>query len=680
MKKIVSMMSTVMIFLSFLILFGINVSAETSYTFSTVNNGKVSSYSSDYDLTVTVFGSPTCSNTKSVLKALVDLEIGERDDVCVNFVDCKKNTKSYVKDFAEAYDGTGINFCYDTGSNASSAMWYYVHLAGLGNQIYYPATVFIEGDGTVRSVTTGYQKPESIEAIVNGGEVVEENTEFTVTGEDNYDNAYEVLSLLNELRQSLGLNKLKMDKELLDAAMQRAAELSVYYSHTRPNDTSCFSITDDDYSHAENIAIGHTSATAVMEGWTGSSGHYANMTYSSYKSVGIGCFEASDGTLCWVQYFSSKSPTKITKSGSVATSHTIYALYKNLDIRFSIDGNLSHATAGEKYSFKITNLNVTFPYVSQEIDSSSFEFASSDSDIISISDNGVCNVKDTGEVKLTATLKSNSTVSFDYEVNVGHVHTYSSYTYKTKPTCTKNGVKTKTCTECGHVVSKTVKATGHKSDGGKVTLNATYTATGTMTYTCTNCDKVISTETIAKLTLGKVEKLKASSVKKTSIKLTWSGVDGAKKYRVYQYIDGKWKKIKTTSKTSYTVEELKSGTKYKFKVRAIINSDIKGSYSSVLETQTKLNTPSVTLKSGSEKAIVSWKEVTGASGYEIVYSTSSKMTNTKKTTVKKGSTVKKTIKKLKKGKKYYFKVRAYTIVNGEKVYSSWSGVKSISVK
>ena len=37
-------------------------------------------------------------------------------------------------------------------------------------------------------------------------------------------------------------------------------------------------------------------------------------------------------------------------------------------------------------------------------------------------------------------------------------------------------------------------------------------------------------------------------------------------------------------------------------------------------------------------------------------------------------------KKLKKGKRYYFKVRAYRTVNGKKVYSSYSAVKSVRVK
>ena len=57
-----------------------------------------------------------------------------------------------------------------------------------------------------------------------------------------------------------------------------------------------------------------------------------------------------------------------------------------------------------------------------------------------------------------------------------------------------------------------------------------------------------------------------------------------------------------------------------------------------------------------------------------------KFKKSKTVTVKKGSTVKATIKKLSKGKKYYFKVRAYKTVNGKKIYGAYSSVKSVKVK
>ena len=83
-----------------------------------------------------------------------------------------------------------------------------------------------------------------------------------------------------------------------------------------------------------------------------------------------------------------------------------------------------------------------------------------------------------------------------------------------------------------------------------------------------------------------------------------------------------------------------------------------------------------------KKAIsVEWKKVSGVSGYEIQLATDKKFKKNKKTvTVKKQKTTKTTVKKLKAKKKYYVRIRTYKIVNGKKVYSSWSKVKSVKTK
>ena len=51
-----------------------------------------------------------------------------------------------------------------------------------------------------------------------------------------------------------------------------------------------------------------------------------------------------------------------------------------------------------------------------------------------------------------------------------------------------------------------------------------------------------------------------------------------------------------------------------------------------------------------------------------------------KTVNAKKSSKKTTIKKLTKGKKYFVRVRTYKTVNGKKIYSDWSKVKSVKVK
>ena len=65
---------------------------------------------------------------------------------------------------------------------------------------------------------------------------------------------------------------------------------------------------------------------------------------------------------------------------------------------------------------------------------------------------------------------------------------------------------------------------------------------------------------------------------------------------------------------------------------------------------------------------LTWKKVSGASGYEIQYSLNKNFKKAKKLTIKKASVKTKTIKRLKKKKKYYIRIRAYT----KKGKGAWS--------
>ena len=86
-------------------------------------------------------------------------------------------------------------------------------------------------------------------------------------------------------------------------------------------------------------------------------------------------------------------------------------------------------------------------------------------------------------------------------------------------------------------------------------------------------------------------------------------------------------------------------------------------------------------KNSSKKAVkLEIKKVSGADGYEISYSTSKKFTKDT-TKVVESKKTKKTIKKLTKGKTYYFKVRAYKVNSiGRKIYGKASSVKKVKIK
>ena len=86
----------------------------------------------------------------------------------------------------------------------------------------------------------------------------------------------------------------------------------------------------------------------------------------------------------------------------------------------------------------------------------------------------------------------------------------------------------------------------------------------------------------------------------------------------------------------------------------------------------KISTPKLS-KSGT-KVKVKWTNISGETGYQISKSSSKSKTSivsTYKTTSGTYKTVSAT-----KGKTYYYKVRAYIVVDGAKVYGPWSSVKA----
>ncbi len=88
--------------------------------------------------------------------------------------------------------------------------------------------------------------------------------------------------------------------------------------------------------------------------------------------------------------------------------------------------------------------------------------------------------------------------------------------------------------------------------------------------------------------------------------------------------------------------------------------------------------------SGKKKVKVSWaKRTAQTDGFQVAYAASkAKLAKGKgKTATVKGAAKKSyTAKSLKSGKKYFFKVRAYKVVNGKTYYSAWSAVKAAKAK
>ncbi len=122
----------------------------------------------------------------------------------------------------------------------------------------------------------------------------------------NYDYAYEVLRLLNEERAKYGIQALHMDEELLNIAMYRAGETTIYFDHQRPNGLYYYSLYPEAARGSENIAMGQMTPQEVMDSWLNSEGHRWNMMNSNYNTIGIGCVY-HNGAYNWVQNLTSNT-------------------------------------------------------------------------------------------------------------------------------------------------------------------------------------------------------------------------------------------------------------------------------------------------------------------------------------------------------------------------------------
>lgn len=119
--------------------------------------------------------------------------------------------------------------------------------------------------------------------------------------------AQQVVALVNAERARAGLNALTLDTEIASAALVRAKETEISFSHTRP-DGRHFStaLTDNGIRFrgaGENIAWGQLSPEEVMKGWMNSDGHRANILNPNYTRIGVGYYQNAAGRNYWTQLF-----------------------------------------------------------------------------------------------------------------------------------------------------------------------------------------------------------------------------------------------------------------------------------------------------------------------------------------------------------------------------------------
>lgn len=104
-----------------------------------------------------------------------------------------------------------------------------------------------------------------------------------------------VLAAINAQRSAAGLSALNKTGDLATAAYIRAKEQEQLFSHTRPNGSDWWTV-NSSVCFGECLSKGY-SADSVTIAWMNSPAHKAVIMDGSYKTAGIGIYQAGDGTI-----------------------------------------------------------------------------------------------------------------------------------------------------------------------------------------------------------------------------------------------------------------------------------------------------------------------------------------------------------------------------------------------
>ncbi len=296
----------------------------------------------------------------------------------------------------------------------------------------------------------------------------------------------------------------------------------------------------------------------------------------------------------------------------------------------------------------------------------------------------------------------------DGDIIPPHTHDYV-FVLTESATCTQPGEKIGTCTFCGDTIVKTIPEKGHSWDFGKINKESTCTEDGEKQFTCKVCGET-RTESIPAAGHKFTDRTVSPTYDSQGYTEHTCSVCG------YSYKDSYTPKKQRMSIANATVtvaatsvytgkaltptvtvklngKTLTKGTDYAVVYKsntncgkATVTVTGKGSYTGTKSGSFIIKPKKVTankLTSPKTKQIkVTWtKAAGGVTGYEVQIATNSKFTKGKKSyTVAKASAASKTITKLKKGTKYYARVRAYKTVGKTKYYGAWSAVKNVKCK
>ena len=180
--------------------------------------------------------------------------------------------------------------------------------------------------------------------------------------------------------------------------------------------------------------------------------------------------------------------------------------------------------------------------------------------------------------------------------------------------------------------------------------------------------------------------LKLGARTDNSISLKWDKNETANGAVVEMYKNGQWVVVATkTSNTavSHKITGLDASTAYKFRVRAYINDEGGRIYSVYNTTLNEATAPAAVKnfrRTISAKTAIrfNWDKNTTADGYSFEMIKNSKWTTV--AMIEDGTATNYSQLKLNPGTAYRFRIRAYKVVNGKKIFSGYSYVNASTAK
>ena len=500
-----------------------------------------------------------------------------------------------------------------------------------------------------------------------------------ITVQEEYSMANEFFQLMNQKRAEAGLSEYKLDAGLMDMAMERAAELCIYFDH-KSLTTKNIALTDKELANplignnfsysTEDIADGTGDAASTYKVWYDSLGHRAALTGINYNYCGIGVVTYHNN-IKWSLIVSSipggneiesvsgsKTNTRNIDAKAKFFSRSIYRTINADERTIDLDAN---GKTEDSFTFSDIGSKSCSYYVTQP---GIFTFKSNNPELFDVDGVGRITPKANGTGSMTVYYKG-SVELLTVPVKAGLMPKTTKSpepgTTDPVPTTPAQPDQTEPVTPPSNPDAGNTETPSRPTKPSQPETSTPSTQETTVSPAKPAAQPNNSKQTGTKLTIKVSNVTYNGKAQKPSVKV-YSG----KKRLSSKYYKVSYKNNKNVGYGTVTVKGKGSYSKTSGTAKFKINLKKPG-FSSTKSTKKKTFT-------------TIWKKTGGNSGWQVQYSLNKKFRSGVRTVNLKSSNTKLTVRKLKSRKNYYVRVRSYKKVGNQTWYSGWSSVKSVRIR